>query len=142
VSKKYWKQRQQQQQQQQKQQQKQQLSIMTMVPDTGRVLVVDGGGSYRCALLGDMIATAAVQNNWNGIIVYGFIRDIDILKTLPIGMSAIGKTPKKSIRNNQGEINVPISFGNISINSNGNDFVFADNDGIVFMKKQGVIINE
>jgi regulator of ribonuclease activity A len=107
---------------------------------TGRVLVVDGGGRHhRCALLGDVIATAAVQNHWDGIIVYGCVRDVDILKTLPIGIMAIGNTPKKSIRNNQGQINVPLSFGNISINGDGTDCVFADNDGIVFMKKHELL---
>lgn len=101
----------------------------------GKVLVVDGGGSKRCALLGDMIAQAAIQNgDWNGIIIYGCVRDVEILQTLPIGIMAIGCTPRKSTRRQEGQTNIPITIGNITIQPN-EDYVFADANGIIFINK-------
>ena len=65
-------------------------------PGDKRVLVVDGQASFKVALLGDMIAESAFKNNWAGVIINGCVRDIEILKTIDIGILAIGAVPKKS----------------------------------------------
>ncbi|RDH44169.1 ribonuclease E activity regulator RraA [Zooshikella ganghwensis] len=98
-------------------------------PGTGRVLVVDGGGSMRCALLGDQIATCAVENRWAGIIIYGCVRDVTILSTLPIGIMALAAHPRKSIRRGEGQKQLNINFAGASIQP-GN-YVYADENGAV-----------
>lgn len=62
----------------------------------GRVLVVDGGGSLRTALLGDVIAGVAASNGWEGIVLHGAVRDVDALSRIPIGVRALGSNPRKS----------------------------------------------
>ncbi|OBX72932.1 ribonuclease activity regulator protein RraA [Moraxella atlantae] len=99
----------------------------------GKVLVVDGGASMRCALLGDMIAQSAVDNGWAGVIVYGCVRDVDDLATMPIGVQALGSTPRKSNRQGMGETNVTLSFGGVTLTSGM--FVYADNNGIIVSDK-------
>ncbi len=69
---------------------------------TGKVLIIDGGGSLRCALIGDQLATLAIQNNWEGIIVNGSIRDSSIINTMNIAIKALNTTPVKSVKRNQG----------------------------------------
>ncbi|MCK7609096.1 ribonuclease E activity regulator RraA [Acinetobacter portensis] len=99
---------------------------------TGKVLVVDGGASMRCALIGDMIAESAVKNHWNGVIIYGCVRDVDAIAELDLGVHALAAIPQKSNRKGVGEVEIEISFGNVSFNSG--DFVYADNNGIVVSK--------
>ena len=94
-----------------------------------KVLVVDGGGSMRCALLGDMIAQSAVDNGWAGVIIYGCVRDVDALATLDLGVQALASIPQKSNRKGLGEINVALDFGGLLIESGM--FVYADNNGIL-----------
>lgn len=95
----------------------------------GKVLVVDGGASMRCALLGDMIAQSAVDNGWAGVIVYGCVRDVDDLAAMPIGVQALGSTPRKSNRQGVGETHVTLRFGGMSLASGM--YVYADNNGII-----------
>ena len=71
----------------------------------GKVLVVDGGGSMRCALLGDMLGELGVKNKWNGIIVYGCIRDSAAMATLSLGVKALNVIPLKSNKRNEGQQN-------------------------------------
>ncbi|MDY6468435.1 ribonuclease E activity regulator RraA [Acinetobacter faecalis] len=99
---------------------------------TGKVLVVDGGASMRCALMGDMIAESAVKNHWNGVIIYGCVRDVDAIAELDLGVHALAAIPQKSNRKGEGEVDLEISFGNVCFNSG--DFVYADNNGIVVSK--------
>ncbi len=99
----------------------------------GKVLVVDGGGSMRCALLGDMIAQSAVQNGWAGVIVYGCVRDVDELATMPIGVQALGSTPRKSNRQGIGQVDIAIEFGGIRVHSGM--FIYADNNGIIVSER-------
>lgn len=96
---------------------------------TGKVLVVDGGVSLRCALLGDMIAKSAVDNHWTGIIIRGAVRDVDEIATLPIGVMALGAIPKKSVRKGVGEAHIRIDIGGVTI-ADG-DYIYADNNGIL-----------
>ncbi|MEB3754185.1 ribonuclease E activity regulator RraA [Acinetobacter sp. MD2(2019)] len=96
---------------------------------TGKVLLVDGGASMNCALMGDMIAESAVQHGWNGVIIYGCVRDVDILATLNLGIFALAATPKKSLRQGVGDVGVDIHLGGIQIKSG--QYVYADNNGIL-----------
>lgn len=99
----------------------------------GKVLVVDGGGSMRCALLGDMIALSAIKNGWAGVIVYGCVRDVDDMATMDIGVKALGCIPRKSTRRGEGQTDIQISFGDVSIESGMH--VYADNNGIIISEK-------
>ena len=101
---------------------------------TGKVLVVDGGASMRCALMGDMIAESAVKNYWNGVVIYGCVRDIDALAELDLGVHALAAIPRKSNRKGIGEVDVPLYFGSVSFNSG--EYIYADNNGIVVSKKK------
>jgi len=79
----------------------------------GRVLVVDGGGSLHCALVGDMLAKLGVDNGWQGIIVYGCIRDSAILADMDIGVKALNTNPKKSLKKGVGDRDIPVEFANV-----------------------------
>lgn len=98
-------------------------------PGKGKVLVVDGGGSARRALLGDMIAENFVKNAWEGIIIYGRIRDVDIINTLDLGVQALGTVPVKTDKRGLGDLNVPLHFGGIDFRPG--EYVYADNNGLV-----------
>ncbi len=76
----------------------------------GKVLVVDGGGSLRKALLGDMLAEQAASNGWQGIIVYGCIRDVEVISQLPLGVQALATHPMKTDKKGLGEVNLPGSL--------------------------------
>ena len=95
----------------------------------GKVLVVDGGGSLRCALLGDLLADMAVKNNWAGIIVYGCIRDSEVIGTLELGVMALATHPRKSEKRNIGLSNVNVQFA--GANFIPGQYVYADLDGII-----------
>lgn len=99
----------------------------------GKVLVVDGGGSMRCALLGDMIAKSAVDNGWAGVIVYGCVRDVDAMADMALGVMALGSIPKKSVRKGVGETGLALHFGGATIAQD--DWVYADNNGIIIAKE-------
>jgi len=96
---------------------------------TGKVLVVDGGGSMRCALLGDMLGELAIKNNWNGIVVYGCIRDSAVIATQQIGVKALATIPLKSNKRNEGQLNVTVRFADV--NFTPGHFLYADEDGII-----------
>ena len=95
----------------------------------GKVLVVDGGGSLRCALLGDMLGELAVKNKWNGIIVYGCIRDSAAMEHLAIGVKALDTHPLKSNKRNEGQENIGVRFAGIDFVPG--EFVYCDEDGII-----------
>ena len=95
----------------------------------GRVLVVDGGESMRCALVGDRLAQLALDNGWSGIIVSGCIRDAAVIAGIDIGIKALGTNPRKSVKKNSGERDVQVSFFGVTINPG--DYVYADEDGIL-----------
>ena len=95
----------------------------------GRVLVVDGGGSLRRALLGDMIAESAVKNGWSGVVIYGAIRDVDVIANLDLGVQAIGAIPLKTEKRGIGDLNVPVRFAGVDIRPG--DYLYADNNGII-----------
>lgn len=98
-------------------------------PGKGKVLVVDGGGSLRCALLGDMIGESAVQNGWEGVLVYGCVRDVDALVQLDLGVQALASIPLKSVRKGVGETGLPVTFAGVTFHPG--EFVYIDNNGVV-----------
>jgi len=79
----------------------------------GRVLVVDGGASKRCAILGDELAGLAHKNNWAGLIMNGCIRDSGVIKTIPVGVKALGTHPLKSIKTHEGERGSIVAFAGV-----------------------------
>lgn len=100
---------------------------------TGKVLVVDGGASNRRALLGDMIAANFVKNGWNGIIINGVIRDVEIINSLEFGVKALGSAPIKTDKRNEGQKHIPISFGNAQFTEA--HYVYSDASGILVADK-------
>ncbi len=100
----------------------------------GKVLVVDANGISTVALLGDMIAEAGVKNNWSGVVINGYVRDIDILSTIDIGVQALGTMPIRSEKKNQGQLGIDITFGGVTF-SRGN-YIYADNNGLILSKEE------
>ena len=100
-------------------------------PGEGRVLVVDGGGSMACALLGDNIAAIARGNGWAGIIVNGCVRDSVALEELGLGVKALGTNPRPSRNKGAGETDVPVSFGGVTFEPGAQ--LWADEDGVVVL---------
>jgi regulator of ribonuclease activity A len=100
---------------------------------SGDVLIVDGGGSLRCALLGDMLADMGYKNGWAGIVVYGCVRDSVDINNMPIGVRAIQTHPLKSIKKGWGDKNIPVTFAGSTFNPG--EYLYADEDGIVLSKE-------
>jgi regulator of ribonuclease activity A len=98
-------------------------------PGQGRVLVVDGGGSRRRALLGDKLGEAAVRNGWSGVIIHGCIRDSAELERMDLGIRALGTMPLRSDKRGEGERDVPVRFAGATFRPG--DHVYVDDDGIV-----------
>lgn len=103
-------------------------------PGKGKVLMVDGGGSLRCALMGDLIGASAVQNGWEGVIIYGCVRDVDALAELDIGVHAVAAIPLKSVRKGVGEAGLDITFGGVTFVQG--QYVYADNNGVITSPKK------
>jgi regulator of ribonuclease activity A len=99
----------------------------------GDILVVDGGGSLRCALLGDMLAEMGYKNGWAGVVVYGCIRDSFDINAMPIGVRAIQTNPLKSIKKGWGDKNIPVTFAGATFNPG--EYLYADEDGIILSKQ-------
>lgn len=95
----------------------------------GKVLVVDGGASMRRALMGDMIAESAVKNGWEGVVIYGCIRDVDVIMELDLGVQAINTIPLKTDKRGEGQLNIPVTFGGVTFTPG--DYVYADNNGVI-----------
>jgi regulator of ribonuclease activity A len=102
-------------------------------PGEGRVLVVNGGGSLRCALLGDMLGDLAVDNGWAGVIVHGCVRDSEALGKLSLGVKARATHPRKSVKAGKGEEQVTLAFGGVTVAPG--DMVYADPDGILVQRQ-------
>lgn len=98
-------------------------------PGEGRVMVVDGGGSRRAALLGDMLAEKAAGNGWAGLIIYGCIRDVDVINDTEIGVQALATHPRKTEKRGVGDLNVPVTFHGVIFQPG--HYIYADNNGIV-----------
>lgn len=105
------------------------VKTVLATPGEGAVLVVDGQGSLRTALMGDMIAASAVANGWAGVIINGAVRDREALAGLTLGIKALGSNPKKSAKTGVGEVDVEIVVDNVRIQPGA--MVYSDPDGIL-----------
>lgn len=103
------------------------------LPGEGRVMVVDGGASKRNALLGDMLAEKASANGWAGLIIYGCIRDVDVIAETKLGVQALGSNPRKTEKRGIGDLNVPVTFGGVTFVPG--EYVYADNNGVIVSPK-------
>jgi len=95
------------------------------------VLVVDGGGSLRCALVGDNLATMGRDNTWAGIVVNGCVRDSAALDKLGFGIKALGTNPRRSAKDGCGELDVPLVFVEVTFTPGAR--LYADEDGVVVL---------
>ena len=95
----------------------------------GRVLVVDGGGSKRCALLGGNLAKLAEDNGWAGVVVYGCVRDVNEIEDCDIGVKALAAHPLKSRKQDIGEVELDVRFAGVLFREG--DWLYADLDGMV-----------
>jgi regulator of ribonuclease activity A len=98
-------------------------------PGNGRVLVVDGGGSLRCALVGGNLGVLAEKNGWAGIVVNGCIRDSEEINGCDIGVRALATHPQRSIRKGVGERELRVSIAGVAVNPG--DWIYADADGVL-----------
>ncbi len=98
-------------------------------PGEGRVLVIDGGGSLRCAMVGDMLAEIGVKNGWSGILVYGCIRDAVMMSSMKLGIKALNTNPKKSVKKGAGDRDIPVTFAGVTFVPG--HYLYADEDGVV-----------
>ena len=98
-------------------------------PGESKVLVIDGGGSLHCALVGDVIAGLGTANGWAGIVVHGAIRDSVTMKNLDVGVKALGTNPRKSTKTGIGEVDVSVEFGGVVFTPGHS--LYSDEDGIV-----------
>lgn len=95
----------------------------------GKVLIVDGGGSLQRSLLGDQLASKAKENGWQGIIVHGAIRDIEVIADIDLGVKALNVIPLKTEKRGLGELDVPVRFAGVTFNPG--DYVYADVNGLI-----------
>lgn len=108
--------------------------VKGLVAEAGhnRVIVMDGGGSLRRAILGDMLAEKAAQNGWAGLVINGCIRDCDEIAQTNIGVKALNTHPMKTEKRGLGDLNVPVSFAGQLISPG--EWVYADDNGILLSK--------
>lgn len=107
------------------------LRDLLRAPGDGAVLVVDAAGSLRTALVGDLIAGAAQDNGWAGLVLHGAVRDSVALAGLRLGIKALGTIPRKSAKDAAGAMDVPVTFGGITFRPG--DILHADDDGIALL---------
>ena len=105
------------------------LKSVLSEPGDGGVLVIDGDGSLHSALVGDLIAGLGVDNGWTGIIINGAVRDAATLRTLGIGIKALGTNPRKGTKTGAGQRDVAVTFGGVTFTPG--EIAYCDDDGIV-----------
>ena len=94
-----------------------------------KVLVIDGGGSLRCALLADQLGELAVKNKWSGVLVFGCVRDSEALSQLDLGIKALNTHPLKTEKRNEGQENITVRFAGVDFVPG--TFIYADEDGVL-----------
>jgi regulator of ribonuclease activity A len=99
----------------------------------GRVLVVDGGGSTRCALVGDALVRLACDNGWAGLVVFGSVRDAAALAAIDLGVLAPGTHPRRSQKHGAGWVDVPVALAGVVVRPG--DHLYADEDGVVVARR-------
>ena len=100
-------------------------------PGNGRVLVVDGGGSLRRALLGGNLGAAAARNGWSGVVIDGCVRDTAELAQCAIGIRALAAIPLPTEKRGEGQRDAPVQVQGVWVRPG--DLLYADEDGIVLM---------
>ena len=96
----------------------------------GKVLIINHTGTELCSMVGDQIAKAAFENNWVGIITNGFIRDVEVIQNIDIGMYAMNSYPKKTDKSKGiGKIGIDVKLGSVDIHSG--DWIYIDTNGWV-----------
>ncbi len=110
-------------------------AVMTIAktPEKNCVIVVDGGGSMRRALLGDLLAEKAAANGWSGLIINGVIRDVDEIGRTSVGVQALGSCPIKTEKRGVGERDIDLHIGGVDIAPG--DYIYADNNGVIVSKR-------
>ncbi len=98
-------------------------------PGEGAVLVVDGGGSLRCALVGGNLGKLAAQNGWSGMLVHGCVRDSAELEACEVGIRALAAHPRRSVRRGLGECDLAVEIAGVTVRPG--DWIYADADGIL-----------
>ncbi len=98
-------------------------------PGDGRVLLIDGGGSLRRAVVGDQLAMLAVKNGWSGIVAYGCIRDSAAIAGMDLGVLALTTHPQKTDKRNVGEAGIAVTFGGVTFKPG--EWLYADPDGVL-----------
>lgn len=116
-----------------------QIRAMVNLPGSANVLVIDNKGLLDCAVFGDVMATISLRNGWAGIIVNGAIRDSTEINMMDIGVKALGTFPRRAEVCGAGKIDVPVSFGDITIDPGR--YIVVDEDGIVLLPKGLTIDN-
>lgn len=98
-------------------------------PGEGCVLIVDGGASLRCALVGDQLAALASDNGWSGLVVNGCIRDSETINRTALGVRALAAHPLRSIKKGAGDMNIPVRFAGVFFVPG--HYIYVDEDGMV-----------
>ncbi|KJY84948.1 MULTISPECIES: ribonuclease E activity regulator RraA [Vibrio] len=99
----------------------------------GRVLLIDGGGSLRRALIDAELASLAEENEWEGLIVYGCVREVDDLEDMNVGIQALASIPVGAASQNVGEVDIPVNFGGVTFIPE--DYLYADNTGVILSQE-------
>lgn len=99
----------------------------------GRVIVMDGGASLRRALLGDLLAAKAVGNGWQGLLINGCVRDVEILETMDLGVKALASHPVKTDKRGEGQLDVPVEFAGVRIHPG--QYLYADANGVIVAQR-------
>jgi regulator of ribonuclease activity A len=107
------------------------LKSILSEPGNGGVLVVDGNGSLHTALVGDLIAALGRDNGWAGVVIHGAVRDVSTLRTLDIGIKALGSNPRKSTKTGEGDRDIADTFGGVTFVPG--EIAYCDEDGIVVL---------
>jgi len=102
-------------------------------PGHGRVLVVDGGGSLRRALVGGNLGAAAARNGWAGVVVDGCVRDVAELAACATGIRALAAVPLPTVKREEGQRDVPVQVQGTWVRPG--DWLYADADGIVVAER-------
>lgn len=107
-------------------------------PGQGKVLVVDGHGSCQKALMGDQVAILAIENGWEGVIIYGAVRDVVAMSQMELGVKALGTSPFRPEKRGAGEVNVTLTVQKQMVLPG--DYLYADWNGIL-LSKQALEVN-
>ncbi|MEG1970254.1 MAG: ribonuclease E activity regulator RraA [Burkholderiaceae bacterium] len=105
------------------------LAELLQSPGEGRVLVVDGGGSRRCALFGGNLAAAATKNGWAGLIIHGSVRDAHEIEACDIGVRALALNPRRAGKRGGGEVGATVALAGVRVSAG--DWIYADRDGVL-----------